>query len=128
MRKDYPYTSAMPYVLLVCAFSLNAAANILLKLGSRQGIQLHTSSPVTFITANWQFLLGCLLFVGNVIFYFLALRSLPLSTAYPVMVVMSFLLIGMFAGFVLKEPISLVQIVGYGAIIGGLILIVAYRR
>lgn len=117
----------MSYLLLICAFSLNAAANILLKLGSKQGIQWRVASPLALFTTNWQFLLGCLLFVGNVLFYFLALRSLPISTAYPVMVVMSFILIGVFAAFVLKEPISVMQLVGYGVIVGGLILIVANR-
>ncbi len=118
----------MPYVLLVCAFSLNAAANILLKLGSKQGLVWHGLSPVGLVVANWQLLLGCLCFLGNMLFYFMALRSLPISTAYPVMVVMSFLLIGSFAWLILKEPISVSQWIGYGAMIVGLVLVVANRR
>lgn len=118
----------MAYLLLICAFSLNAAANILLKLGSGQGLVWHGVSPLGLVVANWQLLLGCLCFLGNMLCYFMALRSLPISTAYPVMVIMSFLLIGSFAWLVLKEPISLLQWVGYGAMILGLLLVVVNRR
>jgi len=97
---------------LVCAFCLNAAANILLKLGASQGLAL----------GNWQLGLGAALFALNLGCYTLALRALPLSVAYPVMVGMSFLIVNGYALLYLTEAITLLQIVGYALIIAGVVL------
>ncbi len=115
----------MTYVFLALAFTLNAVANILFKLGSERGFDLGSYAPLTLLSNNWQFLLGLALFALNVVFYFLALRALPLSVAYPIMVAMSFLIINGFAFVGLHEPISLLQVVGYLGIILSLMLIVS---
>ena|SRR3990167_4456877 len=115
----------MAYVLLASAFVLNAAANILLKIGSREGLDLSSYSPIALIFGNWQFVLGLALFAANVVFYFLALRALPLSVAYPIMVVMSFIIINAYAYAALGEAITLLQVVGYALVVIGLILIVS---
>lgn len=117
----------MAYVYLVCAFTLNAIANILLKLGAERGLSTSLSDGVlALFVANWQFLLGLFIFAANVIFYFLALRALPLSIAYPVMVAMSFLIINGYAFMALGEHVTSLQLVGYVAIVGGLVLVVAH--
>lgn len=116
----------MTYVYLMCAFVLNALGNILLKLGSRQGFNTSSFLPLPFIISNWQFLLGCFLFMLNVPFYFLALRSMSLSVAYPIMVGMSFLIVNTAAFFLFKESISFLQILGYVCIVAGLILVVSH--
>ena len=113
----------MAYIYLICAFTLNAIANILLKVGSEKGIVLLSYSPILFFKNNWPFLLGLSLFVLNVIFYFLALRVTPLSVAYPVMVIMSFLIINLYAYFFLGEKITSMQFVGYVMIVLGIILV-----
>lgn len=118
----------MPYLYIALAFSFNAVANIFLKLGSRSGFNLSSFSPIDLVSHNWQFILGCLLFVANVPFYFLALRSLPISVAYPVMVVMSFVIINAYAFTFLKEEIVFAQVVGYVFLVIGLILVVAYTK
>ena len=117
----------MAYVYLLIAFSLNAVANILLKLGSQKG--LITNVPFqSLILTNWQFVLGVMLFAVNVFFYFLALRALPISVAYPIMVVMSFILINVYALLFLSEGLSLVQLAGYVLIVAGLVLVVGFAR
>ncbi|HYF29308.1 MAG TPA: hypothetical protein VEA36_03020 [Candidatus Paceibacterota bacterium] len=115
----------MAYIYLFAAFLLNGVANVLLKLGSVKGLSLSGNVP-TLIVSNWQFLLGLFLFAANVIFYFLALRALPLSIAYPVMVAMSFLIINGYAFFGLREGITTLQLGGYALIVIGLTLVV-YR-
>jgi multidrug transporter EmrE-like cation transporter len=115
----------MAYILLALAFVFNASANILLKIGSKGGIDLSSWNPVALLSHNWQFVLGLFLFAVNVVFYFLALRSLPISVAYPVMVVMSFIIINGYALTMLGETLTPLQILGYLAIVGGLILIVS---
>lgn len=114
----------MAYFYLVLAFTLNSVANILLKLGAERGLSL-SGGLFTIIETNWQLLLGLTIFASNVIFYFLALRALPLSVAYPVMVVMGFLIVNSYALLVLHEPIMTGQYIGYVLIVIGLTLVVA---
>lgn len=118
----------MAVAYLILAFTLNAAANILLKLGSARGIDTASWSPLSLVAHNWQLAAGLTLFAANVIFYFLALRALPLSVAYPVMVAMSFVIINGYAFAALGEPVSPVQVAGYAAIVIGLIAVVAAAK
>ncbi|OGG80048.1 hypothetical protein A3A39_03075 [Candidatus Kaiserbacteria bacterium RIFCSPLOWO2_01_FULL_54_13] len=117
----------MSFFYLAIAFSLNAAANVLLKLGAQKGL-VTSSAGTALVAANWQFILAFALFAANVIFYFLALRALPISIAYPTMVVMSFILINAYALTVLGERINATQLVGYGLVVLGLVLIVSFVR
>jgi multidrug transporter EmrE-like cation transporter len=112
------------YLYLTLAFSLNSIANILLKLGAERGLSL-SGGLFVIIQANWQLLLGLTIFASNIIFYFLALRALPLSVAYPVMVVMGFLIVNGYALLALHEPITTGQYMGYLLIVIGLTLVVA---
>lgn len=114
----------MPYFLLTLAFSLNAAANILLKQGAHRGLTF-ARNPFLLIAENWQLALGIGLFGANVIFYFLALRALPLSVAYPIMVAMGFLIVNGYAVFFLGETIAARELLGYAFIVIGLVLVVA---
>lgn len=114
----------MPTLLLAAAFSLNALGNIFLKIGAMRGITL-TASPAALIGSNWQFILGMVFFGLNAICYFLALRSFPISIAYPIMVVMSFVIINAYALTALGEQLNALQIGGYALVVIGLALIVA---
>lgn len=114
----------MAYIYLALAFTINAAANIFLKQGASHGVQLNGSIP-SLITSNWELILGMALFAINVVFYFLALRSLPLSFAYPIMVAMGFLIVNGYAFFTLGEALTITQVSGYVLIVIGLILVVA---
>ncbi len=108
----------MDYLYLILAFTLNAVANILLKIGSEFGVKI----------TNYYLFAGIALFAINIIFYFLALKNLALSTAYPIMIVMSFLIINSYAYFGFHEKISLFQIIGYILIITGLILVIKFNE
>lgn len=118
-----------PFLYLIIAFSLNSIANILLKLKAKQGgFELSDLSFWSLISNNFLFLAGIFLFAVNVVFYFLALRSVPLSTAYPVMTIMSFLIINSYAYFFIGEEIGIMQIVGYLFIIIGIIFIFYFSK
>lgn len=117
----------MAYLYLAAAFSLNAIANILLKLGARNGIDISSLSPISLALSNWQLILGVIIFAANVILYFLALRELPLSIAYPIMVVMGFIIVNGYAFFLLGESITSLQIFGYFVIVAGLVLVVSQQ-
>lgn len=106
----------MKYLLLICAFTLNSAANILLKHGSTEGL------------LSWKSFIGLALFACNVLFYFLALKQFPLSVAYPVMVASSFFLVNTYAHLVMKESISPAQYVGYAMILLGTFLVLTFSK
>jgi len=119
--------ATMAYLYLASALLLNAIANILLKVGASR--QMSTEGSLFAILASyWPVGLGIVLFALNVVLYFLALRSLPISLAYPVMVVGGFLLINSYAVFFLKEEISTTQIVGYLCIVAGVLLVVSATK
>lgn len=113
----------MAYFFLFGAFVLNSLANLLLKLGAQKGFVLTSFRPLFLLTNNWQFILGCLFFIANVPLYFLSLKYLPLSVAYPIMVIMSFILVNILAVVFLHEVVNLVQFCGYVLLIGGLLLV-----
>lgn len=118
----------MPYLLLMGAFTLNALANIFLKLGALRGIAFSGLSFGQILSQNLFAIIGLACFALNAFFYFLALRHVPLTIGYPIMVVMSLLIINSYAMFALKEEVSLVQLVGYALIIAGIALVFFFKR
>lgn len=110
------------YLFLIIALSLNAAANILIKISADKGFKPSgATSLLNYIIHNSMFLLGLIFFGLNVIFYYLALRSVPLVSAYPIMVGMSFLIISFFSFWYLHERITLTHIISSLFILIGII-------
>ena len=112
---------------MIIAFVLNSIANIMLKIGANSGIQF-SGFNWNSVSANRFFIFGILLFAVNVIFYFLALRNLSLSLAYPIMVGMSFLIINSYAYYFLDDKINLMQILGYLMIVAGIIIVFYFAK
>lgn len=117
----------MSFIFLIIAFSLNALANILLKLGAQRGVDFVNLNFLEIISRNFLVVIGLLLFALNAGFYFLALRLIPLSLAYPIMVVMSLLIINTFAYFYFHESINFLQVIGYVFIIVGIIFVSRFK-
>lgn len=113
----------MPVIFLIIAFFLNAVANVLLKIGAQREIRPAGMNFFELIGHNYFLILGFFLFALNAGFYFLALRLIPISVAYPIMVAMSLLIINTFAYFYFHESIGCLQIIGYALIIAGIMLI-----
>ncbi len=118
----------MGWVFLMCAFLLNALGGFFLKLASLregtfsfEGGLWKVLSGV--VTAHTFFFLGLFCFAINVLFYFAALKLLPLSVALPVMVSMTLLLVAGLSVLFLGESLTPVQIVGYGIIAFGVALV-----
>lgn len=115
----------MGYIYLVIALTLNAVANIILKLGSGNLKAIQEFGLIQGILKNGLLLVGLFLFALNVVFYSIALSKLPLSSAYPLMVGGGFLIITLFSILYLKEPVQLVQIFGIVLLFAGVICISA---
>ncbi len=113
----------MGWIYLVIAFVLNAVANAFLKIAADHGIITSGMPLLGLVRANIFFISGLSLFAANVIFYTLALRALPLSLAYPVMVVGTFFLVSTFSVIYFKETITVIQVIGYVAILGGIAVV-----
>lgn len=118
----------MAVTYLIVAFVLNAGASILLKLHANKGFATNNILSLSFITQNFYFFLALFLFATNVIFYTFALTKMPLSVAYPIMVVMSFLIVNSFSFFYFKEHIITPQIIGYIMIVVGITLVVSFSK
>jgi multidrug transporter EmrE-like cation transporter len=113
----------MAIVFLVLAFIINAFASVFLKLNTVKGVGFKNVTVLSLITGNIYLWLALFLFAANVVFYYLALRAIPLSVAYPVMVVGTFLIVSASSILVFKESLNGIQIIGYILVIVGITLV-----
>jgi len=114
-----------PALFLAAALVLNAAANLLVKYAA-----VHPAAPrpglppLLSILLNVPFVAGLAAFGLNLLCYTMALRSLQLSLAYPVMVSAGYLLILVVSALFFHERLAATQYVGAGLMIAGLWLVV----
>ena len=124
----------MIYVIsLVVALVLNATANLLMKVGMKTVDEAGGLMRDGMLTAIQTVLTSTTLLVGlscfalNVGFYMFALQSkvLKISVAYPIMVGGGFAMIAIIARFhpSLNERLTIVQMVGVGLIMIGVITV-----
>lgn len=109
---------------LLVALVLNAAANVLLKVGAvteKSGPAGDAPLAKALAFFNAVTLVALALFGLNILFYRKALGALPLSVAYPVMLSGSLLLATLAARFLptLNERISPVQVAGMFVVVVG---------
>jgi len=118
-------------IALVLALALNAAANLMMKVGSTR---LNRPGPsdgsgasglINLVINNWVLILALVFFATNVLFYAYALKAefLPVSMAYPIMVGGGFAIIALVAWWFLGERMSAMQWAGVVMILVGVILV-----
>lgn len=117
------------YVFLAAALTLNALANVLIKYSMSRSVRPLIAVGNTALAPiapylSWSFLLGVLCFAMNLVCYSLALRSLKLSLAYPLMVSLGYLVIIVFGWFLFGERLTIWQYFGIGLILLGLWFVV----
>lgn len=112
------------WIPLIIALVLNAAANVLLKVGAT--VEKPAADSASLVSKVLGFLnavtlVALFLFGLNILFYRKALGALPLSVAYPVMLSGSLLLATVAARFLpmLDERISPLQLAGMVVIVAG---------
>ena len=113
----------MGYLYLAIALTLNAAANILLKVGATHLGGLDEPGLIGRLLTNYHLLGGLVLFALNVVFYAVALTRLDLSIAYPVMTAGGIMIVVTVSVLLLSESLSVIQLVGLGFLVLGIILI-----
>ncbi|MDE2399973.1 MAG: hypothetical protein KGL67_03125 [Patescibacteria group bacterium] len=117
----------MSILYLIIAFILNSAGSVVFKLAANRGVALH-GSLLSIISRNYLVIVGCGLFAINAIFFVLALRTLPLSVANPVMLIMSFIIVSIVSVFLLNERLDSLQLIGYALLILGVVVIFYFQK
>jgi len=119
------------YLFLSIALILNAAANLLMKYAANRAEAASAAGTAPAGIAglagtylNPYFVGGILCFGLNVLIYTQALKKIPISIAYPLMVSLGYLIILGVSFFVFDEKLSLVRYLGAGLMIFGLWLLV----
>ncbi len=116
-------------IALAGALLLNATANLMMKFGIERfkaaGVSLSEGVWPMFqsLVTNWVLMLGLAFFAINVVLYTYALKGLPISTAYPIMVTVGFAIIVVVAGIYLHERPSRLQWAGVTLILVGVWLV-----
>ncbi len=113
----------MGYLFLAFALTLNAAANILLKIGATRLGGLDQPGFFGRLVSDHYLLAGLILFAWNVVFYVAALARLNLSTAYPIMVAGGVLIVVSVSVLSLGESLEPLQVIGLVLLVVGIALV-----
>lgn len=113
----------MGYIFLTVALTLNATANLLMKMGADRLDAGEGAGLLKGILTNYYLVGGVILFGLNIIFYVAALTRLNLSVAYPVMMAGGVLIVVSVSVLYFRESLTLAQMFGILLLIAGLVLI-----
>lgn len=108
------------YIVLSLAISLNALANILMKVAMRR--QRETGDMLTMVKqslANPVLFLGLVSFGLALVAYCFVLGRINLSIAYPLMTSLGIIIVIAASWLFLEEVITPLQIAGFVSIIAG---------
>jgi small multidrug resistance pump len=113
----------MGVMYLILGVVSNAAASILIKVGSSPPFGIFFDGFKFDFVKGWPFLLGICLYVIALGFYTVALTKMPLNIVHPVMTAGSIILVLSFSVTALKEPSSVSLLVGVSLIIAGVFMV-----
>jgi multidrug transporter EmrE-like cation transporter len=115
--------SVMGYVFLTVALTLNATANLLMKMGADRIDALGAPGMLRGILTNQYLVGGIVLFGLNIVFYVAALTRMNLSIAYPVMMAGGVLIVVAVSVLYFRESLTLAQVAGILLLMVGLVLV-----
>ncbi len=105
------------FLVLFCAI-LGAFGQVFFKLASSD-----FSLSVEGVLRNWKFLIGAFLYASSAILFVYSLKHGNLSILYP-LIATSYIWVALLSFFILKEPVSMLNVAGIGLIIAGIALVV----
>lgn len=120
----------MTMIILGIAIVLNAAANILIKLGMKDAPDLQSVSLGVYFShfiTNIYVLSGIVSFGLALLTYSYVLSKINLSVAYPIMTSVGFIIVVLFSVLYLSERLIPLQILGIVLIIAGVWLVASFR-
>jgi undecaprenyl phosphate-alpha-L-ara4N flippase subunit ArnF len=113
----------MKYIWLIASILLGAAGQVLMKWGLESLKSGNTAVPAGMnLISAWPVAAGLASYALSSVFWLLALKRFPLSTAYP-MVSLGYVLVMVISYWLFQETITMQKWFGAGFIIGGVMLI-----
>ena len=114
-------------ILLFCGnIAFNAAANLMMKVGMEKTSNLDLSTISGLVKGflmNWV-LIGCVFaYVASLGFYMFAIKNVKLSIGYPISVSCAIVLVTLLSAFLLKESVSVTQLIGCVIILVGIFVL-----
>jgi multidrug transporter EmrE-like cation transporter len=109
----------MNWIILGIAISLNALANILIKVGVMDRGGKFTVEMVTQVITSPTIIGGIVSFAIALVAYGYVLTRMNLSIAYPLMTSVGFIIVTLTSWLFLKEPITPVHTIGLLFILSG---------
>ncbi len=109
--------------LIILYVLISASGLILLKIGANHEFMVNISKEGLGISVNWQILLGMLFYVCSFLVSLMAMKKINLSIFYPISSGLGYVVICLTSYLVLKETISLKQLVGMVIILVGVVVI-----
>lgn len=106
------------WIFLLLAASLNAGANLLLKFGDQQSPEDRISPYL-----SWTFFVALVLFGLNLLAYTQALRVMPLSIAYPLLVGLSTAGLAITSIWLFGDYVDSRKMLGYALLVGAIFLL-----
>ena len=113
------------HVALIVALLANAIANLLIRHGMRTQ-EIDPARPgqaLLAVATNVPVVAGILLFAVNVLAYSYVLSKIPVSTAYPIMTSVGFLIVISVSMLLMGERMGPGQLAGAALILGGVVLV-----
>jgi len=109
----------MTYIIFILAITLNAVANILLKVGAERTKESSNIFELLLgMATNPVTILAVICFASGMAAYNYVLMKTNLSVAYPIMTSVGYIIVLLASWLFLKETLTILQM-------GGILLIVA---
>lgn len=114
--------------LVLLSALLTVGANLLLRTGIQRanafaGNLAQLPHELLRLAGQPLFDLGFILYAGAALVWFRVVAKEPLSTAYPLLVSITFLLVTLSAAALFHEPMTWRKLVGLGVVLAGILLI-----
>ncbi len=106
-------------LLIITAGIFSAFGNLYLKRFSIKSKNIFEG----IISFDYELIVGLLFYVLNLLLFIVALKSINVSKAYPILAATSFLTTYYLANLFLGEKIEFIQVIGIGIILIGIMVL-----
>lgn len=118
------FNSLSSVILFLASGTSAVVGNALLKAGINHLKGFEFSLPsFTAAATNWQIISGFLLYGASSVLYLKLLSSVDVTKAYPALIAYMAIVILLLGAFFLKEPLTLVKLLGVLLIVCGIFVI-----
>lgn len=122
------FSSWQTVILFFLSGTSAVVGNSLLKAGMNQLKNLNLTAnalpqTIASLAGNWQIVLGFLLYGASSILYLKLLSYVDVTKAYPTLVAYMAIVILLLGALFLKEPLTLIKLLGVMVIVGGIYLL-----